>query len=127
MRLLLDTHALLWWLADNAQLGPGARDLIGDPANDILVSVVSLWEIQVKVRAGKLDADLRDILEAISAQGFELLPVAPAHLLGLADLPTHHKDPFDHLLIAQAIAEAVIFMSADRHAADYPVQVIPCS
>ena len=127
MRLLLDTHALLWWLADDAQLGDAARDVIGDPANDILVSVVSLWEIQVKVRIGKLDVDMQEILDAIEAQGLELLPIDPAHPLRLRTLPMHHKDPFDHLLIAQAIDEEVAFVSGDRHAPDYPVQVMTCS
>lgn len=127
MRLLLDTHAFLWWLSDDARLGQGVRDLIADPANDIFVSVVSLWEIQVKVRVGKLDADLQEILDAIEAQAFELLPIHPSHLLRLGSLPSHHKDPFDHLLIAQAIAEAVAFVSEDRHASDYPVQIITCS
>lgn len=127
MRLLLDTHALLWWLSDDAQLGQHARDLIADPANDILVSVVSLWEIQVKVRVGKLTADMQEILNEIEAQAFELLPIDPAHLLLLGTLPTHHKDPFDHLLIAQAITEAATFMSEDRHAPEYHVPFVTCS
>jgi PIN domain nuclease of toxin-antitoxin system len=127
VRLLLDTHTLLWWLSDDAQLGPVARDLIVDPANDILVSVVSLWEIQVKLRAGKLVADLPDIMREIDRQAFRLLPISPAHVIRLGSLPTHHKDPFDHLLIAQSIVEEAIFISEDRHARDYPVTVVTCS
>lgn len=127
MRLLLDTHALLWWLSDDDQLGQYVRDLIADPANDVLVSVVSLWEIQVKVRAGKLTADMPGILKEIEAQAFELLPISQAHLVHLGTLPAHHKDPFDHLLIAQAIVEAAIFVSEDRHIPDYAVQVVTCS
>jgi PIN domain nuclease of toxin-antitoxin system len=127
LRLLFDTHALLWWLSGDAQLGQAACDLIADPSNDILVSVVSLWEIQVKVRVGKLDADLSDVLRAIEAQDLKLVPIVPAHLLCLGTLPLHHKDPFDHLLIAQAITEAVIFLSDDRHASRYPVQVMACA
>ena len=127
MRLLLDTHALLWWLADDAQLCQRVRDLIADPANDVLVSVVSLWEIQVKMRVGKLAADLRDILKEIEAEAFDLLPISQAHLVRLGTLPTHHKDPFDHLLIAQAIVEGAVFVSEDRHIPDYPVEVVPCS
>jgi PIN domain nuclease of toxin-antitoxin system len=125
--LLLDTHALLWWFSDDAQLGPYARDLIADPANDVLVSVVSLWEIQVKLRVGKLAADILSIFEEIKAQAFELLPISQAHLVQLGTLPAHHKDPFDHLLIAQAIVEGAIFVSEDRHIADYAVQVVTCS
>lgn len=127
MRLLLDTHALLWWLSDDAQLGPYARDLISDPKNDVLVSVVSLWEIQVKVRVGKLTAELQDILDEIEAQAFELLPITPAHLVRLGTLPAHHKDPFDHLLIAQAIVEEATFVSEDRHASNYKVHLVTCS
>jgi PIN domain nuclease of toxin-antitoxin system len=127
VRLLLDTHALLWWLSDDAQLGQHVRDLIADPANDVLVSVVSLWEIQVKVRAGKLTADLPGILKEIETQAFELLPISRAHLVQLGTLPVYHKDPFDHLLIAQAIVEAAIFVSEDRRIPDYAVQVVACS
>lgn len=125
--LLLDTHALLWWLSDDSQLAPPARDLIADPANEILVSVVSLWEIQVKVRAGKLAAHLPDILQEIDAQAFTLLPITQAHLVRLGNLPTHHRDPFDHLLIAQAIVENATFLSNDRHVPAYPVPFRPCS
>ena len=127
MRLLLDTHALLWWLTDDPRLGPAARDLIADPASDVLVSAASLWEIQVKVRVGKLKADLHDVLAAMEDQGFNLLPIAPAHLLALGPLPRHHGDPWDHLLIAQANAEKAIFMSEDAHAPLYPVTHVTCS
>ena len=126
MRLLLDTHALLWWLSDDAQLGPAARDLIADPAHDVFVSVVSLWEIQVKARVGKLTADLAAILEEMEAQAFELLPIRPAHLLRLGGLPAHHRDPFDHLLIAQAMIEGAAFVTADRQISGYGVQVVGC-
>ncbi len=127
MRLLLDTHALLWWLGDDPRLGQAARGLIGDPANDVLVSAVSLWEAQVKVRVGKLETDLPDILAEIRDQGFDLLGIAPAHLLALGLLPRHHRDPWDHLLIAQANAEDAIFMSEDRHTPDYTVAYVTCS
>ena len=127
MRPLLDTRALLWCLSDDAQLGQHARDLIADPANDVLVSVVSLWEIQVKMRVGKLTADLLGILKEIEAQAFEVLPISPAHLVHLGTLPAHHKDPFDHLLIAQAIVGAAIFVFEDRHVQDYAMQVVTCS
>lgn len=108
MRLLLDTHALLWWLNDDAKLGNHARGLIGDSENDVLVSVVSLWEITVKLRIGKLDADLEEILAILPAQGFDRLDISDAHLIALAALPLHHRDPFDHLLMAQAVVEAHI-------------------
>ncbi len=127
MRLLLDTHALLWWLADDDQLGPQARELIEDPDNDVLISVVSLWEIVVKVRLGKLEADIKEIAEAAQREGFALLNISTAHLLALAGLPTHDRDPFDHLLIAQAIAEDATFISEDRNTPRYMVRFVTCS
>jgi PIN domain nuclease of toxin-antitoxin system len=127
MRLLLDTHALLWWLADDDQLGSQARELIEDPGNDVLVSVVSLWEIVVKVRVGKLEADIGEVADTIPREGFALLDISMAHLLALARLPMHHRDPFDHLLMAQAIEEDATFISADRNASRYPVRLITCS
>lgn len=105
MKVLLDTHALLWWLSDSDRLGESAREIIADPAHDILVSIVSLWEIAIKIRIGKLDADMNDILAAIPAEGFSLLQIQPKHLHILMSLPLHHRDLFDHLLIAQAQAE----------------------
>lgn len=127
MKVLLDTHALLWWLADDDQIGIQARDLIADPGNNILISVASLWEIVVKVRVGKLEADIEEISQAIELDGFTLLTINPAHLRTLAGLPMHHRDPFDHLLIAQAIAEEAIFLSADQNTSKYSVQTIRCS
>jgi len=118
---------LLWWLADDARLGVGARALIADPGNNVLVSMVSPWEIIVKVRVGKLNADIKNILALIERNRFVLLPISPEHLLALAVLPVHHRDPFDHLLIAQAVAEDAAFLSDDRRATQYPVQVIACS
>lgn len=127
MRLLLDTHALIFWLTDDRRLGAAARERIADPANAVLVSVVALWEIVLKQRIGKVQADLGRILELVGRNGFELLPIRPAHLLSLAALPMHHRDPFDHLMMAQAIAEDATFMSKDRRAGAYPVRVAPAS
>ncbi len=127
MKLLLDTHALLWWLSDDDRIGGQARALIADPGNDVLVSVVSLWEIVVKVRVGKLEADIREIEGACDRSGFVSINVRPDHLRVLATLPMHHRDPFDHLLIAQAIAEDAAFVTDDRHAARYPVQAVSCA
>jgi len=126
LRLLLDTHALLWWLSDDSRLGRTVRELIADPANDVLVSVVSLWEIQIKARVGKLTADMGRILTGIEADAFELLAIRPAHLVRLGTLPMHHRDPFDHLLMAQAIVEGAVFVSEDRHIPEYGIQVVTC-
>ena len=127
MKILLDTHALLWWLTDDGRLGRQARELVEDPGNDVLVSVVSLWEIAVKTRVGKLEADIRQITDAVQQDGFALLDISVAHLLTLAGLPLHHRDPFDHLLIAQAITEDATFISEDRNTAQYPVRSLACS
>jgi len=127
LKILLDTHALLWWLADGDELGENARELIADPANDILVSMVSFWEIAVKIRVGKLEADLDKVMEAVSAEGFTQLDITRSHYRTLMTLPAHHRDPFDHLLIAQAITEKAVFLSEDRHVAAYPVEVVRCS
>jgi len=122
LRLLLDTHALLWWLADAPQLGIEAREAIADPANDILVSVVSLWEIAVKVRIRKLEVNVASVIKAIERDGFLRLPIEDAHLQTLMSLPVHHRDPFDHLLIAQAVTEGAILMTSDRRAPLHAVQ-----
>ena len=127
MKFLLDTHAMLWWLADDSQLGRQARELVEDPGNDVLVSMVSLWEIAVKTRIGKLQAELKEITDAVQQEGFTLLDIGVTHLLTLAGLPMHHRDPFDHLLIAQAITEDATFISEDRNTARYPVRMVTCS
>lgn len=129
MKLLLDTHALLWWLGDDDALGRQARALIADPGNDVLVSVASLWEIVVKVRIGKLQADIAEIDAALTQDQFVRLDIRHAHLTVLGGLPKHpdHRDPFDHLLLAQAISEDAGFVSEDRHAPRYPVRVVTCS
>ena len=126
MRALLDTHALLWWLSDDARLGACARALIADPENDVLVSVVSLWEIVVKQRVGKLEADFTAVERAVERGGFTRLGITAAHLRRLATLPMHHRDPFDHLLIAQAMAEDAVLVSGDRDCARYEIRVVAC-
>jgi PIN domain nuclease of toxin-antitoxin system len=108
-------------------LGKKAREFVADPANDILVSMVSFWEIAVKVRVGKLAADLGEIMTTVSSEAFTLLEITQSHYRTLMTLPVHHRDPFDPLLIAQAITEMAFFLSEDGHVSAYPVQVIRCS
>jgi PIN domain nuclease of toxin-antitoxin system len=126
VKLLLDTHALLWWLSDDRRLGPRARALIADPSNDVLISVVSLWEIVVKRRIGKLEADIGQIEQALGRDEFVRLSITPGHLAALALLPDHHRDPFDHLLIAQAIVEDAVFISDDLDMRKYPLKLQTC-
>lgn len=129
MKLLLDTHTLLWWLTDDEKLGQQVRESIADPRNDVLVSAASLWEIVVKVRVGKLEADIADITQSLAREEFTLLHIEPTHLAVLGSLPRHpdHRDPFDHLLVAQAIGEGATFVSEDRNTPRYPVLFITCS
>ena len=125
MRLLLDTHILLWSMSGDPRLGAMTESIV-DPGNDIFVSTVSLMEIAVKIRAEKLRLDFAALLAEIDRQGFELLPLASGHVIELTKLPVHddHKDPFDHQLIAQAIAEDMNFLTRDRHAKRYPVRLL---
>lgn len=125
MRLLLDTHIVLWSMSGDPRLGTLA-EIIMDPGNDIFVSTVSLMEIAIKIRIGKLRLDLNGLLAEMSRQRFELLPLASQHIVELTKLPVHddHKDPFDHQLIAQAIAEDMTFLSRDRHVGRYPVRLV---
>jgi PIN domain nuclease of toxin-antitoxin system len=129
MRVLLDTHALPWFLAADRRLGQAARDLIEAPANIVLISVVSLWEIALKSRLGKLRIDLDTVLDLVGQTDFERLDLKEAHLRGLVRLPivADHRDPFDHLLVAQARTEDLTFLSNDPWVRQYFVRCEPCS
>jgi len=114
VRLLLDTHALLWWLAGDDALSPAARAAIGDEANDVFVSAASTWEIATKHRIGKLPgvASIVDMLETtIEDQGFLPLPVSLRHGRAAGALPGPHRDPFDRILTAQATLEEMVLVS----------------
>lgn len=130
MKLLLDTHALLWFLGgDDRQFGPQARAAIVDPDNDVRASVVSFWEIAVKIRIGKLDASVPDVITGTARSGLSVLGLETGHLLRLMSLPfdPQHRDPFDHLLLAQALAEGLTFVSEDDAANRYDIPVLKCS
>ena len=116
MRLLLDTHTFLWAISDEPRLGARSRDLINVEASNVLISQVSLWEIAIKHALARSDIPL-SVAQAITwAQecGFELLPLDLPQLLTLEQLPLHHRDPFDRLLVAQSIAESLLLVSADK-------------
>lgn len=126
MRLLLDTHAFLWWVADDPQLSSRARELIGDGSNEVLFSVASAWEIVVKTSIGRLwlqDEPAAFIDEQLKANDFGVLPIHLRHALTVADLPDLHRDPFDRMLVAQALSEAIPIVTGDRQVAAYPVEV----
>ena len=114
MRLLLDTHALLWWLAGDEALSDTARGAIGDPDNEIFVSAAAAWEIATKYRLGKLPGGAIvavDIAQAVASQGFIELPINMRDGQTAGGLPAIHKDPFDRMLIAQAIAADMVIVS----------------
>jgi len=117
VRLLLDTNALLWWLADES-LSAQARDAVADPANLVVVSAASAWEISVKKALGKLAAP-DDLEQQVAAGGFSPLPISIAHTIAAGQLPRHHEDPFDRMLIAQASAEGLTIVTRDKRFEDY--------
>lgn len=123
MRLLLDTHVFLWCVAGSRSLKLPARQLIAS-ADEVFVSAASIWEAAIKVRLGKLEADPVALCGAIEASGFLELPVRAAHAAGVARLPMHHTDPFDRLLIAQALAEPLRLVTADATLGRYTELVL---
>ena len=124
MKLLLDTHILLWWLSDNDQLSLKARELISNPENDIFVSHVSLWEIQIKVMTGKIQVDLSRLIAQLSQNNFIQLTSHTDHILQLAKLPPYHQDPFDRMLIAQALSEPLKLVTHDKYVSMYSESII---
>jgi PIN domain nuclease of toxin-antitoxin system len=119
-RLLVDTHVVLWWLADDPELSATAREAIADPANEPLVSTASVWEIAIKRARGKLEAP-DDLLETVVHEGFSWLSVGAAHAWQVQKLPMHHRDPFDRLLVAQALTEGLPIVTADARFHEYAV------
>jgi PIN domain nuclease of toxin-antitoxin system len=113
-------------LDDAPRLGPQSREQITDPSNDVYVSIVSIWEMALQIRIGKLEADIKEVLGSLAPTGLRLLELRPAHLLQLAILPLlpRHRDPFDHLLIATAQAEHLCLVTEDAHASHYAVEYI---
>ena len=114
IRILLDTHAFLWWLTDSSRLSEAVRRNIFDPSNDKLISAASAWEITTKHRLGKLpsaDPIASDIAGAIAAQGFEELPITVEEAARAGALPGPHRDPFDRMLIAQALSRNLVLIS----------------
>jgi PIN domain nuclease of toxin-antitoxin system len=127
VRVLLDTHALVWWLLGSRQLGATARRLIGDPDVPVLVSVASIWEIAIKHRSGKWDESgplLADVDGWMSQAGFTPLPITLAHALAAGRLESIHKDPFDRMLIAQSRIENLSVVTIDPVFAAHGVPVV---
>jgi PIN domain nuclease of toxin-antitoxin system len=123
LRLLLDTHALIWWLGQDPQLSERAAAAISLAGNSVHVSIVSAWEIAIKQSRGKLNMP-GDLGHAIEVQRFDLLPITLVHIAHLRTLPAHHRDPFDRMLLAQAAAEDLTFVSGDRKMAAYGLAML---
>lgn len=127
MRALLDTHVFLWWATDDPKLSPRAHEFILNPDNDLSFSVVSGWEIMLKARAGRLPIPgdvAKFVATRIGRYELEVLDLQLAHLTRLYSLPSHHRDPFDLLLVAQAQVESLPIVTADAQIAKYDVEVI---
>lgn len=122
MRLLLDTHLLLWASGPSERLPQIVARMLDDPENELIFSVVSLWEITIKHRLGRgdLQVDPRVFRRELLANGYEELPVTGDHALGVGLLPPIHKDPFDRILVAQATVEAITLLTSDKIVASYP-------
>jgi PIN domain nuclease of toxin-antitoxin system len=127
MNVLLDTHVLLWWLKDTRRLGPAARHLIRSPGTSIWVSAASIWEISIKAALGRLE--LREpftevMPRELERQGFRPLPITFQHALAVRNLPLHHADPFDRMLITQAQCEDLTLVTSDSRIGDYDIRTI---
>lgn len=125
MRLLLDTHVVLWFLRGDLEVPLAVRALVRNRANLVYVSVASLWEIAIKVSRQKLVLPRRyeDLFPtSLEPAGFDLLPISVTHVTGILSLPHHHRDPFDRLLVAQAVEENMTLVTCDAKLAAYPVK-----
>jgi len=127
VKLLLDTHAFLWWVEGTPALGRRARTAVANPDNEVFFSIASCWELSIKLSLGKLRLTQRldrFIPEQLSVNGFSLLSVELRHVLGVADLPFHHRDPFDRLLAAQALQDQLAIVTTDRVFRTYGVRIV---
>jgi PIN domain nuclease of toxin-antitoxin system len=121
--LLLDTHVLLWWLADDPRLTPAMRTAITDPTTSVTVSAASAWEMAIKAALGKLSIP-DDLVDQLEQLGFQALPITVEDGLAAGALPRHHDDPFDRMLIAQAVRRRFVLVTADRRLGDYDVRTL---
>ena len=125
MKLLLDSHTFLWWNNEPDKLSPRVLEMCKDSENALFVSVASIWELQIKFQLGKLRLykPLAEIIRQEQENGIDILSVEAPHVFALDSLPNHHKDPFDRLLVAQALVEGAVLVSADPLVKQYPVKV----
>jgi len=123
MRYLLDTHIILWWFTTPEKLNIKVQNIIKDTSNIIFLSSASFWEMAIKKSLGRLTLPY-NLIEAVAAENFKILPIMPEDGLGVADLPLLHSDPFDRLLIIQAKLNDLVFITNDSKISDYPVVTI---
>jgi PIN domain nuclease of toxin-antitoxin system len=126
LRFLLDTHTYLWWLGRPDLVSRDATDIISDEANEIFVSIATFWELAIKSSLGKisLSKDVHSLATELPSDGFVLLPINSEHCSAVANLPFHHRDPFDRMLLAQVLVEDFTLLSCDREFGGYPVRVV---
>jgi len=122
VKLLLDTHLIVWAAIESARLPAAARRLMADPDNELLFSAASLWEVAIKRGLGRTDfqPDVRLLRRNLVDSGYIELPIVSSHILGLEGLPKIHKDPFDRILVAQATVEGITLLTVDSKVAQYP-------
>ena len=127
MNLLLDTHVFIWWAEEPERLSANAMLALQDTSNRLFLSLVSVWEIQIKTQLGKmqLSLPLKDLVDSqLSTNGLEILPITREHIFAVDTLPFHHKDPFDRLIIAQSMIENATIVSLDPKLSEYSVNVL---
>jgi PIN domain nuclease of toxin-antitoxin system len=122
-RVLVDTHAFLWWLANDSALGDFSKDLLREPRNEVYVSAASIWEISIKSRLGKLKAP-SEIDSIVEDEGFIGLPISLYHGRSAGQLPLIHRDPFDRMLVAQAQSEGLVILTADPIFPEYGISTL---
>ncbi len=124
MRVLVDTHIVLWWLIDSRKLPEDAERIIKDKGNTVFVSAASVWEIAIKATLGQIEVDPFAIEAAIEPSGFVELPITGKHAAQLSKLPLHHRDPFDRILVAQSLLEPMRLLTGDQVLAQYGEMVL---
>ena len=124
MRLLLDSHAFLWWLGDESKLKREAMRAIADPSSVVNVSAATIWELSIKASLGKLNLGTVNLVAEIESNDFVELPIAARHSSAAASLPRHHDDPFDRMLIAQAMHEGLTIVTRDPAFSSYGVSIL---
>ena len=125
MKLLLDSHAFLWWLTEDSKLGAEAKQAVADPSSTVHVSAATVWELSIKAALGKLDLDGADLVQEIEENDFIELPMTARHAFAAGTLPRHHDDPFDRMLIAQARIEGLTIVTRDPMFRAYGVAIVP--